>query len=138
MDKLKKTIKESLNSFEKAIPDDLVRKQLEAEGVDLDKQSLLQDKFIKQLTFKLKSKSNKEKQEQMLERASQFFKDALTKGLDRPIAYMNDLIRTNQLQTQFSRLDKMSEEQIKSIIKDQNLIEILEMIENEEESEGKQ
>ena len=134
MDKLKKTIKESLIIFEKAIPDDLVRKQLEAEGVDLDKQSQLQDKFIKQLTFKLKSKSNKEKQEQMLEKVSTFFKDALTKGLDRPIAYMNDLVKTNQLQTQFSRLEKMSEEQIKDIIKDQNLIEILEML--EEESKG--
>jgi len=134
VDKLKKTIKESLIIFEKAIPDDLVRKQLEAEGVDLDKQSQLQDKFIKQLTFKLKSKSNKEKQEQMLEKVSTFFKDALTKGLDRPIAYMNDLVKTNQLQTQFSRLEKMSEEQIKDIIKDQNLIEILEML--EEESKG--
>ena len=47
---------------------------------------------------------------------------------------MNNLIQTNQLQTQFSRLEKMSEEQIKDIIKDQNLIEILEML--EEESEG--
>ena len=70
----------------------------------------------------------------MLEKVSTFFKDALTKGLDRPIAYMNDLVKTNQLQTQFSRLEKMSEEQIKDIIKDQNLIEILEML--EEESKG--
>ena len=138
MDKLKKTIKESLNNFEKAIPDDLVRKQLEAEGVDLDEQSLLQDKFIRQLTFKLKSKSTKEKYDIMLEKASTYFKDALSKGLDRPIAYMNELIRTNNLQTQFSKLDKLSEEQIKDIIKDQNLIEILEMIEDEEKSEGKQ
>lgn len=138
MDKLKKTIKESLNSFEKTISDDLVRKQLEAEGVDLDAQSLSQDKFIRQLTFKLKSKSTKEKYDRMLERASNYFQDALSKGLDRPIAYMNELIRTNNLQTQFSKLDKLSEEQIKNIIKDQNLIEILEMFEDEEKSKGKQ
>ena len=135
MDKLKKTIKESLNNFDKAIPSDLVRIQLEAEGVNLKEHNELQNKFIKQLTFKLKSKNNKEKQENMLEEASNFFKDALNKGLDKPVAYMNNLIKTNQLQTQFSRLEKMSEEQIKEIIKDQNLIEILEMIENE--SKGK-
>ncbi len=134
MDKLKKTVKESLDNFEKAIPDNLVRKQLEMEGVDLDEQSLLQDKFIKQLKFRLKSKSTVLKNDSMLDKASNYFKDALTKGLDKPIAYMNNLIQTNQLQTQFSRLEKMSEEQIKDIIKDQNLIEILEML--EEESEG--
>tara|TARA_R110001606_G_scaffold396584_1_gene570979 strand:- start:1010 stop:1417 length:408 start_codon:yes stop_codon:yes gene_type:complete len=134
VDKLKKTVKESLDNFEKAIPDNLVRKQLEMEGVDLDEQSLLQDKFIKQLKFRLKSKSTVLKNDSMLDKASNYFKDALTKGLDKPIAYMNNLIQTNQLQTQFSRLEKMSEEQIKDIIKDQNLIEILEML--EEESEG--
>lgn len=134
MDKLKKTVKESLDNFDKAIPDDLVRKQLEMEGVDLDEQSLLQDKFIKQLTFRLQSKSTVLKNDSMLEKVSNFFKDALNKGLDKPIAYMNNLIQTNQLQTQFSRLEKMSEEQIKDIIKDQNLIEILEML--EEESKG--
>lgn len=137
MDKLKKTIKESLNNFDKAIPDDLVRKQLEAEGVNLDEQSLSQDKFIKQLTFKLRSKSTTVKYDRMLEKASNYFKDALTKGLDKPIAYMNELMRTNNLQTQFNRLDKLSEDQIKDIIKDQNLIEILEMLEDEEKSEGK-
>jgi len=134
VDKLKKTVKESLDNFDKAIPDNLVRKQLEMEGVDLDEQSLLQDKFIKQLKFRLKSKSIVLKNDSMLDKASNYFKDALTKGLDKPITYMNNLIQTNQLQTQFSRLEKMSEEQIKDIIKDQNLIEILEML--EEESEG--
>ncbi|PJX21923.1 hypothetical protein CAP47_09925 [Psychroflexus sp. S27] len=131
MDKLKKTVKESLENFNKAIPEDLVRKQLEMEGVDLNEQSLSQDKFIKQLTFRLKSKSTVLKNDSMLDKASNYFKDALTKGLDKPIAYMNNLIQTNQLQTQFSRLEKMSEEQIKDIIKDQNLIEIIEMLEKE-------
>lgn len=135
MDKLKKTVKESLENFDKAIPDDLVRKQLEMEGVDLDEQSLSQDKFIKQLTFRLKSKSTVLKNDSMLDKASNYFKDALTKGLDKPIAYMNNLIQTNQLQTQFSRLEKMSEEQIKDIIKDQNLIEILEMLERESQGQ---
>lgn len=135
MDKLKKAVKESLENFDKAIPDDLVRKQLEMEGVDLDEQSLSQDKFIKQLTFRLKSKSTVLKNDSMLDKASNYFKDALTKGLDKPIAYMNNLIQTNQLQTQFSRLEKMSEEQIKDIIKDQNLIEILEMLEKESEGQ---
>jgi hypothetical protein len=135
VDKLKKTVKESLENFDKAIPDDLVRKQLEMEGVDLDEQSLSQDKFIKQLTFRLKSKSTVLKNDSMLDKASNYFKDALTKGLDKPIAYMNNLIQTNQLQTQFSRLEKMSEEQIKDIIKDQNLIEILEMLERESQGQ---
>ena len=60
VDKLKKTLTESLKNFDKAISDDLICKQLEAEGVNLSEHSLKQDKFIKQLTFKLKQKNNKE------------------------------------------------------------------------------
>ncbi|WP_430928932.1 hypothetical protein [Polaribacter marinivivus] len=136
MDKLKKTLTESLKNFDKAISDDLICKQLEAEGVNLSEHSLKQDKFIKQLTFKLKQKNNKEKHLRLLEKASNYFFDALNKGLDKPVAYMNSLIASNNLQTQFNRLDKLSEEQIKQIIKDQNLIEIIEMLEDEEKSKG--
>lgn len=135
MDKLKKTIKDSIKNFEQSYPIETVRESLAEAGVDLDARNASQDKFIKQLKFKLRVKANREKQAELLRTAIQHFQDALQKGLDKPIAYLNNLIKQNKVEFQYSRLKELNEEEIKEIIKDQNLIEIIEMIESE--SEGK-
>ena len=55
------------------------------------------------------------------------------KGTDKPkpVAYLNSLIRENRLTVQYNNLDKLSEKEIEEIIKDQNLVEIIEFLENE-------
>ena len=136
MDKLTKTIKDSIKNFEQSYPIETVRESLAEAGVDLDARNANQDKFIKQLKFKLRVKANREKQEELLHTATQHFQDALQNGLDKPIAFLNNLIKQNKIDFQFSKLRELNEEEIKEIIKDQNLIEIIEMIESE--SEGKQ
>ncbi|MFL1895283.1 hypothetical protein ACJRPK_06245 [Aquimarina sp. 2-A2] len=135
MDKLRKTVKESISNFEKSFPIDSIREDLRIAGVNLDDRKTRQDKFIKQLKFKLSVKSNREKQQELLLTASQKFLEALDNGLDKPVAYLNNLIQNNKIQFQYSNLKKISEEEIKEIIKDQNLIEIIEMIENESKGE---
>ncbi|KXO01121.1 MULTISPECIES: hypothetical protein [Aequorivita] len=135
MDKLKKTIKDSIRNFEQSYPIEAVRESLAEAGVDLDTRNAYQDKFIKQLKFKLRAKANREKQEELLLTATQYFQDALNKGLDKPIAFLNNLINQNKVKFQYSKLKEINEEGIKEIIKDHNLIEIIEMIESE--SEGK-
>lgn len=135
MDELKKTVKESVSNFEKSYSIDSIREDFRIAGVNLDKRKIRQDKFIKQLKFKLSIKANREKQQELLLTVSHKFLDALNKGLDKPVAYLNGLIKNNQIEFQYSNLKKISEGEIKEIIKDQNLIEIIEMIENESEGE---
>lgn len=131
MDKLKKIIDKGIteNYLNGNIND--VRKSLSDYGVDLDKNRERQDKLIKQLKFKLRSAINKEKNENLLLKATESFQDAINKGLEKPIAYLNNLIRENQLVVQYNKLDKLSSDEIKEIIKDQNLIEIIELLEDE-------
>lgn len=131
MDKLKKIIDKGIteNYLNGNIND--VRKSLSDYGVDLDKNRERQDKLIKQLKFKLLSAINKEKNENLLLKATESFQDAINKGLEKPIAYLNNLIRENQLVVQYNKLDKLSSDEIKEIIKDQNLIEIIELLEDE-------
>jgi len=136
VDKLKKTIKDSITNFEQSYPIETVRESLAEAGVDFKIRNASQDKFIKQLRFALKIKVNREKQEELLLTATHYFLDALHKGLDKPIAFFNNLIKQNKVNFQYSKLKELNEEEIKEIIKDQNLIEIIEMIESE--SKGKQ
>lgn len=109
-----------------------IRKSLSDYGVNLDDNSERQNKLIKQLKFKLRSSINKEKNETLLLKATESFQEAINKGLEKPIAYLNNLIKENQLVVQYNKLDKLSPDEIKEIIKDQNLIEIIELLENEQ------
>ncbi|MCM4152034.1 hypothetical protein DHD05_10560 [Arenibacter sp. N53] len=132
MEKLKKIIDKGFT--ENYLFGDIndVRKSLSDFGVNLGDNRERQDKLIKQLKFKLRSSINKEKNEILLLKATEFFQEAINKGLDKPIAYLNNLIEDNRLLVQYNKLDKLSPDEIKEIIKDQNLIEIIELLENEQ------
>jgi uncharacterized lipoprotein YehR (DUF1307 family) len=131
MDKLKKIIDKGIaeNYLYGNIND--IRQNLSDYGVNLDDNRVRQNKMIKQLKFKLRSTINKEKNENLLLKATESFQEAINKGLEKPIAYLNNLIRENQLAVQYNKLDKLSPDEIKEIIKDHNLIEIIELLENE-------
>lgn len=109
-----------------------IRKSLSDYGVNLDENFERQNKLIKQLKFKLRSSINEEKYDALLIRATESFQDAIIKGLEKPVAYLNTLIRENRIAVQYNNLEKLSSEEIKEIIKDQNLIEIIELLENEQ------
>tara|TARA_R110002111_G_scaffold156492_4_gene223191 strand:- start:196 stop:594 length:399 start_codon:yes stop_codon:yes gene_type:complete len=132
MDKLKKIIDKGIT--ENYLFGDIndIRQSLSDYGVNLDDKREHQNKLIKQLKFKLRSSINKEKNENLLLKATESFQDAINKGLEKPIAYLNNLIKENQLVVQYNKLDKLSSDEIKEIIKDQNLIEIIELLENEQ------
>lgn len=131
MDKLKEIIDKGFTESHLSGDINDIRNSLSDFGVDLDANSKRQDKLIKQLKFKLRASINEEKDNALLKKAVESFQDAIQKGLDRPIAYLNQLIKQNQVEFQFNKLDKLSEDEIKEIIKDQNLIEIIELLEDE-------
>ena len=126
MDKFKKIIDKGFT--ENYLSEDInnIRKSLSDYGVNLDENRNRQNQLIKQLKFKLRSSINKEKNENLLLRATESFQEAINKGLEKPIAYLNGLIKENQLLFQYNNSDE-----IKEIIKDQNLIEIIELLEDE-------
>lgn len=131
MDRLKEIIDKGFTESHLSGDINDIRESLSEYGVDLDINSKRQDKLIKQLKFKLRASINEEKDNALLKKAVESFQDAIQKGLDKPIAYLNQLIKRNQVEFQFNKLDKLSEDEIKEIIKDQNLIEIIELLEDE-------
>lgn len=131
MDKLKEIIDKGFTESHLSGDINDIRKSLSDYGVDLTANSKRQDKLIKQLKFRLRASINEEKDNALLQKAVESFQDAIQKGLDKPIAYLNQLIRENRVEFQFNRLDKLSKDELKEIIKDQNLIEIIELLENE-------
>ncbi|MDR2009422.1 MAG: hypothetical protein LBQ22_02965 [Bacteroidales bacterium] len=106
---------------------------LENEGYNIDEIETIALRSYKKLSFILNGTINQQKDQALLEKISLLFKDAINKNLDKPVHYLKNLITNNELQVQYRNLDKLSIEEIQNIIKDQNLIELLEKFDNDKE-----
>lgn len=105
---------------------------LKADGHNIaDIENYAQKNFRKH-SFLLKGIINKQKDLALLEKASLLLQNAIEKNIDKPISYLKGLIANNQFQVQYRNLENLGVEEIKEIIKDQNLLELLEQLENDQ------
>lgn len=88
--------------------------------------------MYKRQSFLLKGIINKQKDINLLDKASLMLQQAIEKNIDKPVSYLKNLIQNNQFQVQYRNLESLTIDEIKEIIKDQNLLELLEKLENED------
>lgn len=108
--------------------DEILREQ----GYNINDIENYANKNFKKHSFLLKGFINKQKDLALLEKASLLLQNALEKNIDKPISYLRNLIANNQFQVQYRNLDNLGIEEIKEIIKDQNLLELLEQLEDDQ------
>ena len=106
---------------------------LDESGYDLSDINKVADKCYKKTSFSIKGQINSARDEMLIEKAVKYFQEAIDKNIEKPISYLRNLVTTNQIAFQHRNLDKLSHDEIKSIIKDHNLLEILENLEKDEE-----
>lgn len=105
---------------------------LKEQGFNVNDIENYANKNFRRHSFLLKGIINKQKDSVLLEKASTLLHDAIVKNIDKPISYLKNLIANNQFQIQYRNLDNLDIEEIKEIIKDQNLLELLEQLENDQ------
>lgn len=110
---------------------DSIDSELEILGYSIDEINAFSQKTYKRQSFLLKGLLNKQKDINLLEKASLLIHKAIEENVDRPISYLKSLIQNNQFQVQYRNLENLTIDEIKEIIKDQNLLELLEKLENE-------
>ncbi|MCK9617611.1 MAG: hypothetical protein M0R21_07215 [Lentimicrobiaceae bacterium] len=106
---------------------------LESYGYDIEVINNIADKSFKQITFSLRGQLNSQKDEILLEKVAKYFQDAINKNIEKPISYLRNLVDSNQLAFGHRNLEKLTSDDIKELIKDHNLLDILEKLENDEE-----
>lgn len=104
---------------------------LKEEGFDVNEIETYALKNFRKHSFLLKGYINKQRDTDLLEKASALLQNAIAKNIDKPISYLKSLIANNQFQVQYRNLDNLGIDEIKEIIKDQNLLELLEQLEND-------
>ncbi|WP_177734009.1 hypothetical protein [Flavobacterium inviolabile] len=105
---------------------------LKEEGFDIKEIETYALKNFRKHSFLLKAHINKQRDTDLLEKASALLQNAISKNIDKPISYLKSLIANNQFQVQYRNLDSLGIDEIKEIIKDQNLLELLEQLENDQ------
>lgn len=106
---------------------------LEDNGYCLSVIKQIADKNQKKHSFLVKGLINKQKDEARLEKAATYFKTALDESMNKPVNFLMDLIRNNKFSIQYRNFEKLDMEEIKQMIKDQNLLEYLEDLEENDE-----
>lgn len=89
----------------------------------------------KKLLFLINSRAKKQANNIMIERVLNYFQDGIQKNTTKPIAYLKQLISDNHAVALYHNFDTLSKDDILSIIKDKNLIDIIEEIEKDDAEE---
>jgi hypothetical protein len=128
--KIKNKISDALYNFYLEADKDIISDSLKSDIQNLDEYN----KKKKQIIFLAKAKANKEHNEYLIKLVNKF-QDALANKIERPVAILKQLLQENASLALYNNLDKLSNEDIIEIIKDKNLVELLEQLEENDKNE---
>ncbi|MGV8946499.1 MAG: hypothetical protein ACOH1N_08730 [Lutibacter sp.] len=131
MSKLKNNIDKGITEFYLNLDVNIIKESLKDDGVDVLKEDEKISKFSKRIKFINKAITVKEKTDKLLDIIVSKFQEAIEKNIDRPIASLKKLIEDKELSVQFRNLDKLTEEEIKEIIKGKNLVDLMDELDEE-------
>ena len=110
--------------------DDVVSMAKE-EGFDPDINADKREKLIKLLRFKAQASRSKRQMQPLLQRAEQVLSSLVESYVGRPISELKNLLQTKGLQVQFRNIDKLDESSIRDMLKDIDLVQLIEKLEDE-------
>lgn len=123
--KVKDNISEALFNFYLEADDNTIKDVLKDEIIDLEEYN----RKKKQIAFLARAKVYKKQNEYLLELVNKF-QDAILLNIERPIAILKQIIQENPSFALYRNLEKITKEDIIEIIKDKNLIELLEQLDD--------
>lgn len=108
---------------------DIIKDSLKSDIQNLDEYN----KKKKQIIFLAQAKAKQKHNDYLLALANKF-QEAVLQNIEKPVAILKQLIQGNASLALYRNLDKLSKEDIIEIIKDKNLVELLEQLENNDKS----
>lgn len=126
---IKNKINDALYNFYLEADKDIIKDSLKSDIQNLDEYN----KKKKQIIFLAQAKAKQKHNEYLLALANKF-QEAVLQNIEKPVAILKQLIQGNASLALYRNLDKLSKEDIIEIIKDKNLVELLEQLENNDKS----
>jgi hypothetical protein len=101
------------------------------EGFDPDLNADKRAKLVKLLRFKAQANLNKATSQPLLEQAEQILANMIENYVGKPISELKNLLQTKGLQVQFRNIDKLDEASIRDMLRDIDLVQLIEKLEDE-------
>lgn len=127
---IKNKINEALYNFYLEADKDIINDSLRGDIQNLEEYN----KKKKQIIFLAKAKAQ-QKQNDYLKELLCRFKEAINENIEKPIAILKQLIQDKPSFALYCNIDQLSNEDIIEIIKDKNLVELLEQLEENEQGQ---
>jgi len=126
---IKNKINDALYNFYLEADKDIIKDSLNSDIQNLE----VYNKKKKQIIFLAQAKAKQKHNEYLLALANKF-QEAVLQNIEKPVAILKQLVQGNASLALYRNLDKLSKEDIIEIIKDKNLVELLEQLENNDKS----
>ena len=126
---IKIKINDALYNFYLEADKDIIKDSQKSDIQNLEEYN----KKKKQIIFLAQAKAKQKHNEYLLALANKF-QEAVLQNIEKPVAILKQLIQGNASLALYRNLDKLSKEDIIEIIKDKNLVELLEQLENNDKS----
>lgn len=126
---IKNKINDALYNFYLEADKDIIKDSLKSDIQNLDEYN----KKKKQIIFLAQAKAKQKHNEYLLALANKF-QEAVLQNIEKPVAILKQLIQRNASLALYRNLDKLSKEDIIEIIKDKNLVELLEQLDDNDKS----
>lgn len=130
MSKNKNKIHDALINYYIEASDDIIQEELKDSISNKREYDLKKEKLLKKIAFLSKAQEQNQKNELLLKVAKRF-EEELMKNTERPIAMLKQFLGAKQALALNKNLKNLTREEIVEIIKDKNLVELLERL-NEE------
>lgn len=125
-DEIKNKIDDALFNFYLDADKDTIHDSLKDDIPDFEEYIKKKKRFI----FLANANAKKQHNEYLLGLVNKF-QEALIHNIDKPVSILKQIIQGNPSLALFRNLDKLSKEDIIEIIKDKNLVELLEQLEED-------
>ncbi|MCE5175795.1 MAG: hypothetical protein ABFC90_07130 [Bacteroidales bacterium] len=127
--KINNKINEALYNFYLKADKDIIDDSLRDAIQNLEEYN----KKKKQIIFLAQAKAQ-QKQNEYLKELLNKFKEGINENIDRPVAILKQIIQNNPSFAMYCNIEKLSNEDIIEILKDKNLVELLEQLEENDQS----
>ncbi len=122
-----KKIEDALLDFYLEADKNTIEEILQEDISDIEEYKKKRNKLL----FMINAKAKKQANDALIEKVLNYFEDAIQKNTAKPIAYLKQLMSENHSLALYHNFDKLSKDDIRLIIRDKNLIDIIEQIEKD-------
>ena len=128
-DPIKKNIEDAEMHFFMQADSDIIKKYLGEYEIE-ENNSAQKEVLLKRIKFLAKATLNKQKDNQLLAIAIKY-KAAIEKNIDKPLQFLRNLMASKVSASYNNSLDKLTQEEIIELIKDQNLVNLLDQLDQD-------